>query len=125
MVCQRAARFLFNPRPLSAALVAIAFILPAVTPAQTQPPAEPGSSWPAASAATPQTIPAPAAPNLNAPASAGPAPSATPTEASSPASAPIPPPPNAVLTLPRDLSPWGMFMAADIVVKAVMLGLAF
>ncbi|TIQ87281.1 MAG: tonB-system energizer ExbB, partial [Mesorhizobium sp.] len=29
------------------------------------------------------------------------------------------------LTLPRDLSPWGMFMAADIVVKAVMIGLAF
>lgn len=27
-------------------------------------------------------------------------------------------------TLPRDLSPWGMFMAADIVVKAVMIGLA-
>ena len=29
------------------------------------------------------------------------------------------------VTLPRDLSPWGMFMAADIVVKAVMLGLVF
>ncbi|ABE61630.1 outer membrane transport energization protein ExbB [Nitrobacter hamburgensis X14] len=28
-------------------------------------------------------------------------------------------------TLPRDLSPWGMFMQADIVVKAVMVGLAF
>jgi biopolymer transport protein ExbB len=27
--------------------------------------------------------------------------------------------------LPRDLSPWGMFMSADIVVKAVMVGLAF
>jgi biopolymer transport protein ExbB len=31
----------------------------------------------------------------------------------------------ALLTLPRDLSPWGMFMAADIVVKAVMVGLVF
>ncbi|RWA69750.1 MAG: tonB-system energizer ExbB [Mesorhizobium sp.] len=29
------------------------------------------------------------------------------------------------LTLPQDLSPWGMFMAADTVVKAVMVGLAF
>ena len=29
------------------------------------------------------------------------------------------------LQLPRDLSPWGMFMAADIVVKAVMVGLVF
>jgi biopolymer transport protein ExbB len=28
-------------------------------------------------------------------------------------------------TLPRDLSPWGMFMSADIVVKAVIMGLAF
>ncbi len=28
-------------------------------------------------------------------------------------------------SLPHDLSPWGMFMAADLVVQAVMLGLAF
>ncbi|MGV8998123.1 MAG: tonB-system energizer ExbB [Parvibaculaceae bacterium] len=27
--------------------------------------------------------------------------------------------------LPRDLSPWGMFMGADIIVKGVLLGLAF
>jgi biopolymer transport protein ExbB len=27
--------------------------------------------------------------------------------------------------LPHDLSPWGMFMQADVVVKAVMIGLAF
>ena len=33
--------------------------------------------------------------------------------------------PEVALRLPRDLSPWGMFMAADIVVKAVMIGLAF
>ncbi|MDQ6438128.1 tonB-system energizer ExbB [Mesorhizobium sp. LHD-90] len=30
-----------------------------------------------------------------------------------------------VSTLPHDLSPWGMFMAADWVVKGVMIGLAF
>jgi biopolymer transport protein ExbB len=29
------------------------------------------------------------------------------------------------LALPTDLSPWGMFLAADIVVKAVMIGLVF
>jgi biopolymer transport protein ExbB len=29
-----------------------------------------------------------------------------------------------VATLPRDLSPWGMFMQADTIVKAVMIGLA-
>ena len=38
---------------------------------------------------------------------------------------PVVAPPAAAATLPHDLSPWGMFMAADIVVKAVMLGLAF
>src|SRR5690606_8543793 len=31
----------------------------------------------------------------------------------------------AELMLPADLSPWGMFMQADIVVKAVMIGLIF
>jgi biopolymer transport protein ExbB len=36
-----------------------------------------------------------------------------------------PPAPDILLKLPRDLSPWGMFMAADIVVKTVMVGLAF
>ena len=29
------------------------------------------------------------------------------------------------VALPRDLSPWGMFVNADIVVKAVLVGLAF
>ncbi len=38
-------------------------------------------------------------------------------------SAPSPPPPEA--TLPRDLTPLGMFMSADNIVKAVMLGLLF
>lgn len=31
----------------------------------------------------------------------------------------------AAAMLPRDLSPWGMFMQADVIVKAVMVGLAF
>ncbi|WP_083754644.1 tonB-system energizer ExbB [Bradyrhizobium murdochi] len=31
----------------------------------------------------------------------------------------------AAAVLPRDLSPWGMFMQADVVVKAVMIGLVF
>jgi biopolymer transport protein ExbB len=30
-----------------------------------------------------------------------------------------------ILPLPRDLSPWGMFQNADIIVKAVMIGLVF
>jgi len=35
------------------------------------------------------------------------------------------PDPAIVVNLPHNLSPWGMFLAADIVVKAVMAGLAF
>jgi biopolymer transport protein ExbB len=34
-------------------------------------------------------------------------------------------PASALASLPRDLSPWSMFMNADMVVKTVMLGLAF
>lgn len=61
-----------------------------------------------------------------------PAPAASPSGAHGGAAAPAPaipapaaPAPAGQATLPHDLSPWGMFMAADIVVKAVMLGLAF
>lgn len=63
------------------------------------------------------------APSLSAPAE-GPA-----SETPPPSQAPDPPPRReaepALATLPHDLSPWGMFMQADIVVKAVMVGLAF
>jgi biopolymer transport protein ExbB len=59
-----------------------------------------------------------------------PAPPAQP-QAQSPetgAVAPAPEPtsgPDAAALLPRDLSPWGMFLSAHIVVKLVMIGLAF
>ncbi len=42
-----------------------------------------------------------------------------------PAPVPVPPPAPPVAHLPSNLSPWGMFLGADLVVKAVMLGLAF
>ena len=67
--------------------------------------------------------PAPAASVPASPPAAAPATSET---------APVLPPavaprsePAMVATLPRDLSPWGMFLNADIVVKAIMLGLVF
>jgi biopolymer transport protein ExbB len=41
------------------------------------------------------------------------------------AQTPEPAIPAAVGILPRDLSPWGMFLNADMLVKAVMVGLAF
>ena len=58
-------------------------------------------------------------------------PSPTPAEAQSGASDAAPPvAPSATrsvanVTLPHDLSPWGMFLNADIVVKFVMIGLIF
>lgn len=108
---------------------------------------------PASDPATPQPTAAPAAPVAPAPSSSVPpatpapsAPDAAPATAPS-AAAPRPAAPSAVLpdgpdagaqtagaaepaatgmaTLPHDLSPWGMFMAADIIVKGVMIGLAF
>jgi biopolymer transport protein ExbB len=80
---------------LLTALLAFGLLLPTATLAQTTPPA---ASAPAATevAAPPVT------------------PQAVPPAA-----------PEAILKLPRDLSPWGMFMAADLVVKTVMVGLAF
>jgi biopolymer transport protein ExbB len=75
-------------RPLAAAILALAFLLPVSTVAQT-PPAQAPIASPAAALSQPV-------------AGSG-----------------------ILLKLPRDLSPWGMFMAADIVVKAVMIGLAF
>jgi len=43
------------------------------------------------------------------------------------AQAPVPEPGPVVgaAALPRDLSPWGMFVSADVVVKAVIIGLSF
>ena len=75
---------------------------PAVS--QAAPPAETEQAAPPAAAS--QATPAPAAPDA--------APAA-------PVAAPAPAP--AAAGLPHDLSPWSMFLNADIVVKAVMVGL--
>jgi biopolymer transport protein ExbB len=101
-------------RAIVAAIVAAILVLPAPVLAQTTPGATP-------SPAVPQAAPTPAAPALSpnsaAPVVTDPAAVAAATQA--------PNSPDIALKLPRDLSPWGMFMAADIVVKAVMVGLAF
>ena len=67
------------------------------------------------------------APRLQAPQVLAPAPDAARPQAAAPEAAPVVAAPEAApaLDLPHDLSPWGMFMAADAVVKGVMLGLAF
>jgi biopolymer transport protein ExbB len=67
---------------------------------------------------------APAAPQVAAPAAAQPAPAAA-------TAAPAASVPDAgaslksTLLVPHDLSPWSMFLSADVIVKAVMIGLAF
>jgi biopolymer transport protein ExbB len=80
-------------------------------------------------AASGQPAPQPPGAPVAAPASPAPAAPATSPSATSPepSAAPATPPPAemAPAELPRDLTPWGMFMSADIIVKAVMLGLAF
>ena len=80
--------------------------------------------------ATPAAAPTLAAPAVVQPAPAVPsAPAAVPSApSSSVASPPDTQPGQAAIgraQLPQDLSPWGMFLNADIVVKAVMIGLAF
>ncbi|WJR81818.1 tonB-system energizer ExbB [Bradyrhizobium sp. NP1] len=77
---------------------------------------------PAAPVATqqPAAQPVPAAPAIPAQAPAMAAPQATLDSATAaPAARPV------TLQVPRELSPWSMFLSADIVVKAVMIGLAF
>lgn len=82
------------------------------TAAQEQPAAPPAMEAPApAPGAAPDAAAPPAQPGVTTPSVTTPVETGPSTATS--------------LTLPRDLSPWGMFMAADIVVKAVMIGLAF
>jgi biopolymer transport protein ExbB len=86
---------------------------------------------PGADAAVP-VAPAPAGVTPSAPASsAGVATAAAPSEPAAAAPGEAAPSQGSPITdvasalLPRDLTPWGMFMAADVVVKAVMIGLVF
>jgi biopolymer transport protein ExbB len=63
------------------------------------------------------------APPTAPPAAASPV-EAQPQAAPAPDIEPAAPPASAAALLPRDLSPWGMFLSADVIVKAVMIGLA-
>jgi len=73
---------------------------------------------------------APAAPQAGTATDATPAPGAPPPVSVAPAPSPAPlagsqPAVIGAVHLPRDLSPWSMFASTDIVVKTVMIGLAF
>jgi biopolymer transport protein ExbB len=81
------------------------------------------------SRATPPAVgPAPAAQTTSqgAPTAVQPAPATAPPAASAPeASGDNAKSLKSTVPVPHDLSPWSMFLSADIIVKAVMLGLAF
>ncbi len=92
----------------------------------------PAVSAPAPAATSPNAqAPSPvAAPSAAPPAAASASTPATGAAAPVPAASPVPGVQASTSTarnpaLPHDLSPWGMFMGADIVVKIVMVGLAF
>jgi biopolymer transport protein ExbB len=92
---------------LMGAFAAIAALLALACPVAAQSPSAPTS-----------TTATPAAPVVLQPAQT----QADPAPATAPSAARLPGP---TATLPHNLSPWGMFMGADIIVKAVMVGLAF
>jgi biopolymer transport protein ExbB len=101
------------------------------TPQQTSPEPQ-NTTTPPVSTPAPQAqqvpdqnaAPAPRTDTAPAPAAAG---NTADTAAAKPSEPELPPAPEVgtIPGLPHNLSPWGMFMAADIVVKGVMLGLAF
>jgi biopolymer transport protein ExbB len=133
-----------RPRPPAALRPTTAAQTPATTQAAPFPNPSPPVAGPAATAANPATpalampaptdaapTPAPMPATAQAPATSGVAPAADSSPANAPApSANAPPPPlpgeTSISTaeLPQDLSPWGMFLHADIIVKLVMIGLA-
>jgi len=79
-----------------------------------------GATSPAATAAASSSVPAPTSDADSTPVALDA------TAQNGDAVTPSTPAPSAAASvLPRDLSPWGMFLQADIIVKAVMIGLAF
>ena len=113
---------------LAAAVLLMAAWLAAPASGQTQP--QPAAR-PAATAAV-AAQPAPAAPAaqpsaMAAPSTAAAAPQAAPPSATEAAAAPAsePVPKVGIAPAMKELSPWVMFMSADVIVKAVMIGLAF
>jgi biopolymer transport protein ExbB len=124
----------FAPSALAQDNIAPAAAPPSAPPAAA-PPAQPAPPAAATTVAAPTaTSPAPetpatsaAAPSAAAPNTMAPNPEPNPGSAGPPGAAEPPPgqPSIGSAQLPRDLSPWGMFLNADLIVKAVIIGLAF
>ncbi|WP_407061889.1 tonB-system energizer ExbB [Brucella gallinifaecis] len=110
-----------SPAPAAPAPVAPAASEPATPPAGNPATVAPESQNPAA--------PAPVAPTADQPAATAPAGEAEAPQVAPQSAQPVTTAEEAAtaqpaFVLPHDLSPWGMFMAADWVVKSVMIGLA-
>jgi len=107
--------------PLRPAALALIWLSASPAPVSAQQPPSPQAATAAPSGPTMALPPALPQFSIAPPTAAHPAasPSAAPT------AAPVSVQPAALPALPHDLSPWGMFMAADIIVKVVMVGLAF
>ena len=123
-----------NVAPAAAQPSAPPVAAPAAQPAApAAPAAAPGVAAPTAASPAPETPPTnAAAPNAAAPNAMAPNPEPNPGSTATPGTAAPPPPPSppgqpsiGSAQLPRDLSPWGMFLNADLLVKAVIIGLAF
>ncbi|RQH14950.1 tonB-system energizer ExbB [Bradyrhizobium sp. RP6] len=103
-----------------AALLAAAWLASPVS-AQTQSapaPAQAVQQAPPAGPAPAATVPSAPAPSASTPAAPTASPAATASTTAKPDAA-------AVAPSMKELSPWVMFMSADVIVKAVMIGLAF
>jgi biopolymer transport protein ExbB len=115
------------PCALGAALVGF-ILLGGVVHAQApqQGTLAPAASAPVSAAASSAAAPVAGAPTpaVASPGTTAPAAEGAPAQPQGDATAP-PAANTAAGLLPRDLTPWGMFMAADVVVKAVMIGLIF
>ncbi|MGC0395009.1 MULTISPECIES: tonB-system energizer ExbB [Bradyrhizobium] len=109
---------------LAAALMLAAAWLASPVSAQTQSPPAPAQSvaQPAPAGPTPMA-PGASAPTIQAPSASTPA--APPAPPAATVSTTAKPDAAAVAPAMKELSPWVMFMSADVIVKAVMIGLAF
>jgi biopolymer transport protein ExbB len=114
-------------RATFAVISALAMLSLATSSLAQQKAAPAAQQIPGLSQQQPQATPAPVAPPVQAPAPSLAAPSVPAAAASDATAAPAEagrPLKSTSVTL-RELSPWSMFLSADILVKAVMIGLAF
>jgi biopolymer transport protein ExbB len=112
----------FSLRAIIGVMSALATLLLA-SPASAQQQGSAPAAQQAPVLSQPATVPAPAAPTTQAPAAAAPsAPLPAVADANSAVAADAKPLKSTGL---HELSPWSMFLSADILVKAVMIGLAF